>query len=116
MCIRDSPGVETAFVTLESVISTPGARLGYFKRTVTVGVLVFVPAAMASGNGVLEATDALDDVMRTFEADRYLGLSGLGVRDLRVDGTAFSGQELNMKGYGVCSCNLIVDFSTTTGA
>lgn len=107
---------DTVFIRLAAVSSEHGARLGYYKRVMSVEIWCWVRGSNTAGDRVSEATDAADDIMTAIEADRELGLLSSGVREVIMSATTFDGQEIGIEGWGGAVIMLQVEASVRTGS
>jgi hypothetical protein len=105
----------TIYIGIRASSSVTGPELTRWTRTPTFVIEALVPSSADPGEQVLDGLDAMDDIMRAIEADRSLGLQALGVRDVLVGATAFSGQSINVGNYGIASLDVQCTISRTTG-
>lgn len=110
------PDKPTAFIALQATSSVTGEQLTRWTRTPTFVVEVIVPSDEDPGKQQLDAMDAMDDIMRALEADRTLGLTSSGVRDVLIGGTSFAGALIGFGRYGVASLEVRVTLNVQTGA
>jgi hypothetical protein len=111
--VLDPPASSVAVgVYVQSVATTPGARLGYFERTMTVGIHGWASHDGTEGDSEDTASDLLDDILRTLESDRSLGSR---VRDLTASGVPFSGTTLGIDGWAMVAIDLEINWSQETG-
>ena len=108
--------VPTIYIALEDTVSTTGPELNRWARAASFRIEALIPSDESPGSQQLDAMDALDDIMRAIEADRSLGLRAAGVRDVLLNGSAFSGSLIQFARYGVVSVQCQVKMSFTTGA
>jgi hypothetical protein len=93
--------------------------MGWYRRTLTIGMIGVVGGADAMGDSVLEALDLLDDLATALEADKSLGVTpgsqGPKGFDLQVVGSALDGDDIDAMGLGVVEAECVVTWITKTG-
>ena len=97
----------------ETTTTEPGARLGYFERTTSIGVHGWVSHDGTEGDAEDAAADLFNDILRGVESDRTLAGKA---RDVKADGTFFGGGMIGFDGWGIVALDLTVNWSQETGA
>jgi len=105
----DSPAVG---IFHQQTSTTPGARLGYWERTTTVGIHGWIASDGTEGDAEDAAADLFNDILRTLEADRSLSSN---VRDITADGVFFGGGSYSLDGWGIVAIDLKINWSQQAG-